>query len=182
MVPVSTGTDGPSDQSLTTVPDLPLTYQQSASREPLSPESRASGDSGSPPRKHRKHHLSPAQMLQSAAEISWFELLRSCGPEAGPDRPKGGRPVPLRLIAHSRGRSALLPRSCHGARAEGAVDACVTAEYVVRVRDRGQHHAGRRHFLGIDRGRDARLRPISARPSTASYREGVGRAGQVPGR
>jgi hypothetical protein len=81
MVPVSTGADGRSDQSLTTVPDLPLTYQQSASREPLSPESRASGDSGSPPRKHRKHHLSPAQMLQSA-EISWFDLLWSCGPES----------------------------------------------------------------------------------------------------
>ena len=178
MVPVSTGADGPSEQSPTTVPDLPLTYQQSASRESLSPESRASGDSGSPPRKHRKHHLSPAQMLQSAAETSWFEVLRSCGPEAGPDRPYR-RPVRSPALERSRPRSlglltAVMPRRTAG----GAVDAGATAEHVVRVLDRGQHLAGRRLFLGIDRRRDAKLRPISARPSTASYPERVGCAGR----
>jgi hypothetical protein len=94
MVPVLTGADGRSDQSPTTVPDLPLTYQQSASREPLSPESRASGDSGSPPRKHRKHHLSPAQMLQSAAEINGSNFSGRVAMRVGLIGYRGGWPDP----------------------------------------------------------------------------------------
>jgi hypothetical protein len=103
----------------------------------------------------------------------WFDLLRSGGPEAGPDRPYR-RPARATALERSRPRSlglltAVVPRrgpevpSTHARR----------LNHVVRVRDRGQYLAGRRHFLGIDRRRDARLRPISAGASTASYRESV---------